>query len=125
MPDQFTLTGSWQSSPQTSGAVNSPDTSTPLSETQTVVERNISSITLGVDTAVVLPFAGVTNAQIVIISTENLNLRAALTSVAGTTQIIPINDLLILVSRTEPITAITLTRTAGVSTPVKFYLGGT
>lgn len=53
----------------------------------------------------------------------SLHTVLAVTSADGAAQVVPVETLHVTISRTVPITAITLTRTAGQDTTVRLFLG--
>lgn len=82
-------------------------------------------VDLGTDAPESIAFGDLTNAHVVWLKATGGKVRARLTSADGAQQAIPVDPVLILVSRTVPITAIDLTRVSGSGeTPrVTFILG--
>ena len=126
MSDNFTLAGSWSASPAFGSPSGIASFCTPLEESLSLTAKDYDTIPLLADAAVPVSFGGgVTNATVVILKATGGKVRARLTSTDGAVQAIPFDDLLILISRTVPITAIDLTRTTGVSTTVDVFIGST
>jgi hypothetical protein len=122
--DTWSLNGSHQTIPLSPGNPSGRSTCiTPLEENLTLKDKSDSDITLIVDTPVSVPFGTLAGANVVVIKPMGGGVTARLSSAAGTTQVIPIDTLLVLVNTAVPITAIDLTRTTAVSTTVSYFLG--
>lgn len=83
------------------------------------------SILLATDSPESIAFGDLTNAHVIWLKVTGGKVRARLTSADGSQQAIPVDNLLVLVSRTVPVTAIDLTRVAATAdTPrVTFAIG--
>ena len=96
----------------------------PFDEVETLAVKHYDEPTLTVDTPVPVDFGSVTNAAVIVISVANgLKVVAQITSADGVDQAVPVDDTLILFSRTVPVTAINLTRVPATATKVKIFLG--
>lgn len=124
MSDNFALQGFWRAEPATVGTVASgcPSLNAPIYETLLLAQKQYTDITLGADSAEAVAFGDVTSAHVVIMKASG-KVTARLTSSEGTTQIVPFDSFLILLSETVPYTAVDLQRVAGQSTTVKVFLG--
>lgn len=122
--DLFTLQGQWGTSPQTGGLLGSGATGllTPILEQVTLDEKQLAQYDLTSDSPQVVDFGGVTNANVVIIACDR-KVRVRITTTDGATQSIPVDDTLILISRTVAVTAIDLTRVPATETNVAVFLG--
>lgn len=126
MSDLFTFLGNARIVPNLVLPAGSgqPTFNFPFDEQETLSVKNYDELNLAVDTAVAVNFGGVTNAAVVIIAVQNNEkVTARITSADGTLQAIPVDDTLILLCRTVPVTAITLTRVASTATAVRIFLG--
>ena len=125
MSDQFALRGSWDVTPIISGASSGfPTIIAPLNELKTLTFKSLDDINLTDDAAFVVPLGSVTNAFVVVIKPDR-KVVARFTSADGTLQAIPIDGFFSLInSSSNPITALTLQRTAGQTTIAKVLLGG-
>lgn len=126
MSDKFTLQASARAVPNNTLPLGSgcPTIDFPFLEEMTLATKNYDEPDLLVDAPVPVGFGGVTNAAVVIISTVNgAKVTARITSADGTEQSIPIDDTLILICRSVPVTAIDLTRLPATATKVKVFLG--
>lgn len=101
----------------------------PLPREQAIIEASIAlaaelsgGVTLASDAAFDVPFDTLPSGATVLILRATTAIKAAITSAGGTLQVVPVRDLFFLVSPT-PITALRLTRTAGIASQVSFYLG--
>jgi len=124
--DSFTLAGSWSSTPAVGSPSGIGSICAPLDEQLILTKKDYDTIPLTVDSAVAVPFGGgVTSAHVVILKATGGKVRARLTSADGSAQAVPVDGFQLVISRTVPITAIDLTRTAGVDTTVDVFLGQT
>lgn len=126
MSDKFTLQASARTSPNVTLPLGSgcPTIDFPFLEELTLATKNYDEPDLLGDAPVAVGFGAVTNASVVIISTVNgAKVTARITSADGVTQAIPIDDTLILICRSVPVTAIDLTRVPATDTKVKVFLG--
>lgn len=123
MSDQFTLSGSYNVTPLGSAASLDPNIDATLSEALVLAYKQYIPVHLAVDTPVSVPYGTVTNAHVVILKAQGGKVDAVLTSADGSTQVIPFDSVLIIVSQSAPITAISLTRVAATDTIVRVFLG--
>jgi hypothetical protein len=122
MADQFVLSGSYTVTPLSLTSLD-PSLATTIDEPLSLKSKQFSDITLSVDTPVAVPFGTVVNAHVVILKALGGKVKARITSADGSTQAIPFDTFLILMSQTVPITAIDLTRVLATATTVKVFLG--
>lgn len=94
-----------------------------LIETLGLKRKHLDDIELSADAPVDVSFGGLTNAHVVILKALGGKVRARLTSADGAAQSVPVDPLCILLAGKVPITAIDLTREAGVSTTISIFLG--
>lgn len=122
MSDQFSLSGSYTVTPQGSPSLD-PTLSTVIDEPLSLQSKQLLDMSLGVDTAVPVPFGTVVNAHVIVLKTLGGKVKARITSADGAVQSIPVDTFVILMSQSVPITAIDLTRVAATATDVKVFLG--
>lgn len=124
MADNFTLQGFWRSLPSASGLLASgcPSFNTPISEAVLLKLKQFTDVVLDADPAEVVPFGEVVSAHVIMMKSSG-KVIARLTSADGTTQIVPVDTTLQLISESVPYTAIDLQRVAGQATSVKVFLG--
>jgi hypothetical protein len=125
MSDLLTLTGSItiaRTYGEQSGAIGY---STELDEKTGLglPGKHGDSVSLTVDTPVVVSLGGLTGANFVMLRATGGKVKARFTSSDGTTQALPVDPLLILKCDSVDITAIDLTRIAGTPTTVEVLLG--
>lgn len=123
MADLFSLAGQVGSVPASGSPSGAFQLIATLDESLTLLHKHQDTLQLTVDSPVVLNFGGVVSAHVVIMRVTGGKVDARITSADGTAQIVPIDPLLILISKTVPITAISLTRVATVDTTVEIFLG--
>jgi hypothetical protein len=120
----FKLNGSWVVTPAQPGSPSGdPDIPALFDEKVELDRKHYDEYELIADAPVTVGFGGVTNANVVIIKVDGERITARLTSAAGSTQSIPVEEFLALISLSVPITAIDLTRATGVTTTVRVFLG--
>ncbi len=124
MSDNFILQGNWRTEPRNTGLVSSgcPAFATPVNETVLLARKQYADVALEADAPESVPFGDVTSANVVLIK-ANRKVTVRLTSSEGTTQILPVDSILYLISESVPYTAIDLTRVVGQATSVKVFLG--
>ena len=91
-----------------------------------LTRKDLDTISLDTDAPLAVNFgSGVTQAAVAILKATGGKVRARITSADGSQQSIPVDDLLVLISQSVPITGIDLTRVPGVLTTVSVFLGQT
>ena len=123
MSDQFSLTGSYVTSPQVGSPSAIAGLAAPIDEELVLTAKYYDTITLSGDSPVTVNFGGVTNGHVVILKATGAKVRARITSADGSQQAVPFDSFFSNICRTVPITAIDLTRTAGILTTVDVFLG--
>jgi len=124
MSDLFKLEGCW-SAGESCGLGNgcgAPSWEASFCESMYLAQKESSTYTLAADPAVPVAFGGVTDANVVIITSDR-KIMLTVTSADGTAQTIPCDGLTVLISETVPFTAITLTRVPATETRVRVFLG--
>jgi len=122
MSDVFSLQGSWATSPASGCPSGKPSLGAPLAEQMVLAAKHLDDIELAADIPFFVSFGGVASANVVVIKSSR-KVKVALTSADGAAQVVPVDGLFMLLALTVPITAITLTRLAGVDTVVEVFLG--
>lgn len=88
------------------------------------LERQLSvNYSLSSDSLQSVPITPLTGVNFLMVKASGGELRVRITSSDGTTQAIPVDSLLVLISNTVDITAIDLLREAGIETEVFLVLG--
>lgn len=124
MSDKYTLAGTWGTTPSSGPllASGAPAFSAPISESLVLIEKQYVEFDLTADAVQTVPFGGVVNANVVEIFCDR-KVKARLTSADGALQVIPVDGVQIIISKTVPFTALDLQRVAGQETRVKVFLG--
>lgn len=91
-----------------------------ISYTEKVLSQNIF---LGVDTPVAVSLGQLSGVNFLSIRADGAKIRVRITSTDGSTQAVPVDPLLVLRCDSTDITAIDITRTAGIDTDVYIVLG--
>jgi hypothetical protein len=123
MADQFKLSGGYTTTPLDGVQSFDPNIDAVIDESLVLIKKNFEQIDLNVDTPVVVPFGGVTNANVVLLKAVGGKVKARFTSADGTQQAVPFDTYLILMSLASPITAIDLVRTPATPATVRVFLG--
>ena len=96
---------------------------TPLDERVLLARKHYDEISLISDLATAVGMGGITSAHVVVIKPVAEKVKVRITTSDGATQVIPVEELLVLISLSTPVTAIDLQRDAGTVTSVKVFLG--
>lgn len=95
----------------------------PLQIQESLVRKLETEILLDADPAVPVDFGSLTEANVLFLKGTGGKFKATLTSTDGASQVVPVDDTLMLTVRKVPITAISLTRETGVEVSVSLFLG--
>lgn len=96
----------------------------PLCETQVFLHQEGPTVyDLASDSPVSVGFGGVANATVIFIKTVGGKVRARFTSADGSTQAIPVDSMMCVMSASVPFTALDLTRVPGQNTTVEVFIG--
>lgn len=124
MADQFRLSGGYGTSPATGAqASGDPQIDANLDERLSLGNKTSFTVSLAADDVSTVDLCGMTNIHVLVLRTVGGKVRARITSADGSTQSVPVDPLLIFISKSVPITALDLTRVAGVPTTVKVFFG--
>ena len=123
MTDTFKLSGDYTTEPATGVVSAVPQLSAQLSETVSLVRKSVQRISLTVDTAVTVDLCGLTQFEVLVVKTIGGKVRVRLTSADGSSQAVPVDTLLAVISSSVPYTALDLTRVAGTTTTVEVFMG--
>lgn len=93
-----------------------------LLESLYLTDKLTGNLALGADSPVSVGFGSIVNASVIILRSTS-KVRARITSADGSTQSVPVDPLFVLLAGSVPVTAIDLTRLAGVNTNVTLFLG--
>jgi hypothetical protein len=123
MSDVFSLNGSYQTVPTSGNLSGLPEVSALLSERVSLQNKVLGHYELLADAPQVVALGGLTNVNVLVIKASGGKVKVTVSSADGATQVLPVDPLLILIDRTVPITAISLTRVASTDTTVDLFLG--
>ncbi len=127
MSDTCQLNLTFGTVPTPGGAQGAAYITTPLCETLLFyTAKQLTELTLNTDGATSVPFGGVTSATFVYVRVligQNLAATIALTSTAGTLQVVPCDNVFFLVSGSSGITAMTIARSPGTVQQFEIFLG--
>lgn len=124
-PDIFTITGNFVAVPLLGDSQGFITCSSKFEE-NVQVNSATGRYSLSDDAAVDVEFpAGITAANVLMISAVGgvVTARVTWSTSSTSTQAVPVDPMLHLISRTEDITAITLQRSPGIETFVEVYIG--
>lgn len=82
-----------------------------------------SQLTLTNDSPALLPLGGLSSINTLIVKCVGGKVRVRITSADGSQQAVPVDTFLALISASVQITAVDVTRTPGVQTIVRYFLG--
>lgn len=95
----------------------------PFGEDVSLKRKLVTEMTLLADAPAAVNFGALANAHVIYIRATGGKVKARITSADGATQAVPVDPHFSLVSLLVPVTAVDLTRQAGVSTSVSVFLG--
>jgi hypothetical protein len=121
--EKLSLTGAVTIEPSTGNPSGFVGHTATLDETISLSRSTTIPVELSSDTAVAVPFGSLATGAIYVQIKSTGKVKARFTSADGTTQSIPVDDLLILKALSVPITALDLTRVAGQATSAEVLLG--
>ena len=123
MSDIFAITGSYSATPASGTPSADPIITAALDERLMLATEQYSQLTLTSDTPVALPLGGLSSINALIVKCVGGKVRVRITSADGSQQAVPVDTFLALISASVPMTAVDVTRTPGVQTIVRYFLG--
>lgn len=124
MADQFSIAGSYQTTPSFGSPSGVAGIAAPIDEPMVLIKKDYDTVTLDVDAPVAVPMvSGMAGANVVILKAVGGKVRARLTSSDGVLQAVPVDSFAVVISRSVLITALDLTRVPGQLTTVDVFLG--
>jgi hypothetical protein len=123
MSDTFKLQGEYSAGPYSGGESGLIALSSLIDESMTLANKAVGYYDLTSDSVQTVSFGGLASASVIVIKATGGKVKARLTSADGTTQAIPIDGFMVLMSRSVPYTALDLTRVAGTETLINVFLG--
>lgn len=123
MADIFALTGSYSATPASGTPSADPIITAALDERQMLATAQYSQLTLTNDSPVSLPLGGLSSINTLIVKCVGGKVRVRVTSADGSQQAVPVDSFLALISASVPMTAVDVTRSPGVTTIVRYFLG--
>lgn len=117
------LNGSLSLKPPVGSPSGQPSVIATFLEKVSLERQLVANYTLSGDTAVSVTLTPLTGVNFLMVKASGGELRVRITSTDGSTQAIPVDSLLVLISNTVDITAIDLLREAGIQTEVFLVLG--
>jgi len=121
--DQFTLGGSYTTTPYVGVRSGVPTVVSVIDEKVALVNKAIGRYSLDTDAPVSVDLGGLDEVNVLVVKTIGGKIRLRVTSADGSQQSIPVDSFLSMISLSVPITALDLTRTPGTSTTVDIFLG--
>lgn len=119
----YKLSGSYSTQPAQGAPSGKASESALLNEVVYLSVKTTNEILLSDATPVDVPFGGVDEAAVVFLKSVGGPVEVKLTTSLGVDQVIPIDGMLQLISVSNPVQSITLTRTSSVNTLVNVFLG--
>jgi hypothetical protein len=122
--DVFQLAGSYQCTPCSGVPSGDPLIQAALSEQAFLSAKQVDTVTLPDTTPKAVSFGDLAQADVIVLRALGGKVSATITSGDGTSQVIPVEPLLILMNDSVAVTAIVLTAASGAPTiAVKVFLG--
>lgn len=121
--DTLRIQGSFTTQPTTSLASGHAQTTTPIDEAMTALNKLPVVYLLTADPAVSVSLGGLESVGYLFIKVRGGPVLVRLTTADFASQVVTVDDFLMLKSRRVPYTAISLQRDPGVETTVELFLG--
>lgn len=122
--DLFALAGSYQCTPCSGVPSGDPIIQAALNESAYLSGKQIDTVSLPDATPKAVSFGDLTQADVIVLRATGGKVSAAISSSDGTSQVVPVEPLLILMNDSVAVTAIVLTAASGAPTiAVKVFLG--
>jgi len=122
MADKFLLSGSYNVAPLTGAPSLDPSVDAAIDEQLSLKAKTLVDLLLTSDAPLAVPFGTVANAHVLVVKGTS-KVKVTVTSADGTAQSLPADTVLILMSGSVPVTAVTLTRVPATDTTVRVFLG--
>lgn len=119
----FQLVGSYSAVPAFGAPSADPDVTAGFDERLKLAKKHVDVLNLAADAFAPVALGGLSNVHVLVVKCPGRRCVLRLTSAAGSQQLVPVEELAILVSISVPFTAIDVQRAAGVITIVKVFLG--
>ena len=116
----FKLLGSFGA---TSNDAPTVDVPAVLDSRVTLARKHYDELTLTADAFQAVALGGIANVHVLVVQVPGGKATLRLTSAAGAQQLVPVEELFILISLSVPLTSIDVQRPAGVTTNVQVFLG--
>jgi len=123
MADALTIAGSLTTIPSYGSPSGVPSMETPIAIKMQLSQTQTSKYVLLSDVPQVVAFGGVASANVLMVSTLYGHVVVTVTSNDGASQSFPADPMALIVSRSVPFTAVSITRDTGVDTTVEVFLG--
>lgn len=123
MSDVFAITGSYSATPASGSPSADPIITAALDERLMLATEQYSQLTLASDSPVALPLGGLSEANVLIVKCVGGKVRVRISSADGSQQSVPVDSFLALISASVPMTVVDVTRTPGVQTVIRYFLG--
>lgn len=123
MSELFALTGDGSSKPQQGNPSGQANIVIPFSEKLALAYSLSTGFTLDSNSPQAVNLGTLTGVNVLVVKTIGGKVRVRITSADGTDAEIPCDPILILMNRAVDITAIDITRVAGVQTQVLIFMG--
>ncbi len=123
MADTLSISGSITINPAVGFPSGQTGLETPLCEFLSLVQSFQSNYSLASDPAVTVNFGGLASAAFWFVKVTGGKVDVTITSADGSAQVIPVDSVQLGISRSTPVLAMTLQRTAGVTSQVNVILG--
>lgn len=122
MGEIYKLSGQYVTKPSSFATSGEPGCSAEFSEQLALTHSTTQRLTLDDDATLNVDLGGVTNVAVLHIRSDR-KVLVNVTSADGAAQAVPVDGHLMIISESVPITAIALTRVAGIDTQVTLFMG--
>lgn len=123
MADVFKILGSYTTAPVAGSPSADPSMAATIDEQLSLDRKHYREYVLDSDAVVSVDFGGLDAAHALVVKCVGGKVRVRATSTDGTSQAVPVDSFMAVISESVPFTAIDVTREAGIEVRVKIFLG--
>lgn len=123
MADTFKLSGEFSSSTTAGDPSGELELSSIVEEAVSLANKAVGRYDLTSDAEQSVNLGGLSGVNVLVVKATGGKVKVKLTSADGSAQAVPVDGFAILISRSVPFTAMSLTRVAGTETIVNLFMG--
>jgi len=123
LADTFELSGSYATEPSSGSPSADPSLAAAIEESVSLDLKELRTYRLDADSVQTVDLGGLDEVNVLLVKAVGGKLKVRLTSTDGTTQAVPVDSFLCIISESVGITAIDLLRETGIEVTAKIFMG--